>query len=98
MQMNDRNEKKTMNNNTYRLTFIKLNYYQIKAYNLIQYLFTSKSKYVQLQPQQHIIPHRVTPVMFLQDEPPTDLVNDEFPLQLEATQQITRELDEARDI
>ena len=54
---------------------------------------------IQLPPQQQIIPHRVTPVMLLHDEPPTtqDLVSDEFRLQLEATQQITQGLDEARD-
>ena len=39
-------------------------------------------------------------MMLLQDEPPQtqDLVNDEFLLQLQATQQITRELNEARDL
>ena len=36
--------------------------------------------------------------MLFHDELPTDLVNNEFPLQLEATQQITRELNEAWDI
>jgi len=36
--------------------------------------------------------------MLLQDVPTTDLVNYEFRLQLEATQQITRELDEAQDM
>ena len=36
--------------------------------------------------------------MLLQDETPMDLVNDEFRLQIEATQQITQELDEARDM
>ena len=42
---------------------------------------------IQRPPQQQIIPHRVTPVMLLHDEPPTlqDRVNDEFLIQLEAT-------------
>ena len=43
---------------------------------------------IQLQPQQQIIPHRVTPVMLLRNEPITlqDRVNDEFLIQQEATQ------------
>ena len=55
---------------------------------------------IQLPPQQQIIPHRVTPVMLLRDEPTTlqDCVNDEFRIQLEATQQITQGLNEAREL
>ena len=55
---------------------------------------------IQLQPQQQIIPHRVSPVMLLRDEPSTlqEQVNNEFLMQQEATRQITQGLDEAREL
>ena len=49
--------------------------------------------------QQQIVPRLVTPVMLLDESHITqELVSDEFLLQLQATQQTTREFDEARDI
>ena len=52
-----------------------------------------------IQPQQ-IVSRLVTPMLLLQDEPlnTQDLMNDEFLFQLQVMQQITQELDEARNM
>ena len=52
-----------------------------------------------LSNEHQIVPHLVTPMTLLDASSITqEFVNDEFLTQQQATQQITRELDEARDI
>ena len=45
--------------------------------------------------QQQIVPRMVTP-MLLQDQPPNELVQNEFLLQIQAAQQISQEIDDSR--
>ena len=52
-----------------------------------------------LSNEHQIVPHLVTPLTLLDASSITqELVSDEFRIQQQATQQITQELDEARDI